>query len=158
MHFVCRSFDKAREYAESAQKLCRELRDKGKSNYWVEATIAEAYLLLGRIDEAIHAYADAVELPDANPSYIASTRKQALQISSLYEDPSIRERIILAFPTLGIVACSGHLIDSPGKNRRFPQRQKPLSVLKLRKIWIFWELPVVTVQPLVEPILFSLKR
>ena len=60
----------------------------------MEATIAEAYLLLGRIDEAIHAYADAVELSDANPSYIASTRKQALQIGSLYEDPSIRERII----------------------------------------------------------------
>ena len=158
MHFVCRSFDKAREYAESAQKLCRELREKGKSNYWVEATIAEAYLLLGRIDEAIHAYADAVELSDANPSYIASTRKQALQISSLYEDPSIRERIILAFPTLGIVACSGHLIDSPGKTAGFLRRLKPLSGLKLKKIWIFWELPVVTVLRLVGPILSFLKR
>jgi class 3 adenylate cyclase/tetratricopeptide (TPR) repeat protein len=133
MHFVCRSFDKAREYAESAQKLCRELREKGKSNYWVEATIAEAYLLLGRIDEAIHAYADAVELSDANPSYIASTRKQALQISSLYEDPSIRERIILAFPTLGIVACSGHLIDSPGKNRRFPQEAEAIVRAKIEE-------------------------
>jgi class 3 adenylate cyclase/tetratricopeptide (TPR) repeat protein len=133
MHFVCRNFDQAREYADKAQKLCFELRDNGQSNYWIEATIAEAYLLLGQIDEAIHAYSDAVELIDAKPSHIASTRKQALQISSLYEDSSIRERVILAFPTLGIVACSGHLIDSPGKNRRFPQEAEVIVRAKIEE-------------------------
>ena len=71
-------------------------------------------MLLGSIEEAASAYADAVSSGDAEPSQIASTRKQALQIAAVYEDEAIFEEISFAFPKLGIVACSGHVIDSPG--------------------------------------------
>ena len=133
MHFVCMNYNKAREYADTARKLCQSIKDAGESNYWVQATISEAYLLLGMIDEALDAYAEAVAMDGAQPSYIASTRKQALQISSLYEDETIRQRIQGAFPTLGIVACSGHLIDNPGKNRRFPQEAESIVRAKIEE-------------------------
>ena len=131
MHFVCMNYDKAREYAETARKICQEIIDKDHANYWVQATIAEAYLLLGSIDESLSAYSKAVSLEDAKPSYIASTRKQALQISSLYEEDTIHNRVLEAFPTLGIVACSGHLIDNPGKRRRFPQEAEAIVRQKI---------------------------
>ena len=133
MHFVCMNYDKARKYAETARNLCQEIIDNGQSNYWVQATIAEAYLLLGSLEESLAAYSAAVQLDDAQPSYIASTRKQALQISSLYQDETIRNEVIKAFPTLGIVACSGHLIDSPGKRRRFPQEAEEIVRKKIHE-------------------------
>ena len=133
MHFVCMNYEKAREYAAIASEMCFSILEKDDSNYWVRATQAEAFLLLGQIEEALDAYALAVELPSAKPSYVASTRKQALQISSLYEDESIRKRITNAFPTLGIVACSGHLIDTPGKARRFPQEAELIVRAKIEE-------------------------
>jgi class 3 adenylate cyclase len=131
MYFVCMNYDKAREYAEIARKLCQGIIDAGNSNYWVQATIAEAYLLLGELENSLQEYSKAVQLEDAKQSYIASTRKQALQISSLYEDETIRDRIVEAFPTLGIVACSGHLIDNPGKRRRFPPEAEEIVRRKI---------------------------
>ena len=133
MHFVCMNYEKAREYADTAAQICVKILEQDDSNYWVRATQAEAFLLLGRIDEALDAYALAVDLADAKPSYVASTRKQALQISSLYEDETIRSRISNAFPTLGIVACSGHLIDTPGKSRRFPQEAEQIVRAKIEE-------------------------
>ena len=74
--------------------------------------------------------------------------------SSLYEDESIRLRVSNAFPTLGIVACSGHLIDTPGRSRRFPQKRNKLYGPKSRRNLISWGLPVGIVQRLVVRILF----
>ena len=133
MHFVCTNYNSAREYAAKARDLCQEVKDSGRVNYWVQATIAEAYLLLGEIHQSVAAYQEAVLLEDAQPSHIASTRKQALQICLLYEDRSIGEKISAAFPTLGIVACSGHLIDNPGKRRRFPEEAEKIVRSKIVK-------------------------
>lgn len=133
MHFVCMNYDKARGYAAIASKMCFEILEKDDSNYWVRATQAEAFLLLGQIEQALEAISIAVNLDDAKPSYVASTRKQALQICSLYEDESIREKISNAFPTMGIIACSGHLIDNPGRNRRFPPEAEPIARAKIEE-------------------------
>ena len=120
MHFLSGDLEKGRENAEKARQICRKLKEQGTSDYWIQVTEAEALLLLGSIEEAASAYADAVSSGDAEPSQIASTRKQALQIAAVYEDEAIFEEISFAFPKLGIVACSGHVIDSPGGARRFP--------------------------------------
>lgn len=120
MQFVSHNLPKAHKYADFARQICQTLRERGEDSYWSQATEAEACLLLGEIDEALNAYSSAVGMPDAQPSYIASTRKQALQIASLYSDTAIREKVVEAFPVLGIVACSGHVIDNVGGNRRFP--------------------------------------
>ncbi len=133
MHFVCMNYTKAREYAGKALDLCQEIKNAGGCNYWVQATMAESSLLLGQIPDSIEAYKEAVAMKDAHPSHIASTRKQALQISSLYEDESIASQIGEVFPMLGIVACSGHLIDRPGKERRFPQEAEEIVRKKIEE-------------------------
>ena len=133
MHFVSHNVPKAHKYANFAREICRTLRSKGDASYWVIATEAEASLLLGEIDVAIAAYSEAVNLEDAQPSHIASTRKQALQISSLYSDESIRENIAGAFPVLGIVACSGHVIDNAGANRRFPPEAEKIAKKRIEE-------------------------
>ena len=84
MHFVSHNVPKAHKYANFAREICRTLRSKGDASYWVIATEAEASLLLGEIDVAIAAYSEAVNLEDAQPSHIASTRKQALQLSLIH--------------------------------------------------------------------------
>jgi len=133
MHFVSHNLPKAHKYANFAREICRTLRQRGDGSYWVLATEAEASLLLGEINEAIQAYTTAVNLDDAQPSHIASTRKQALQISSLYSDSTIREQISAAFPVLGIVACSGHVIDNADSSRRFPPEAEKIAKQRIEE-------------------------
>ena len=64
---------------KKARKICRELRLKGKDSYWIEATEAEASLILGQVD-AVETYESAFNREDAQPSSIASTRKQTLRL------------------------------------------------------------------------------
>ena len=54
-------------------------------------------------------------------------RKQALQIAGAYEDEEIRNKIYNAFPTLGIVAFSGHVLDQPGSVPRFPPEAEEIA-------------------------------
>ena len=133
MHFVSHNLPKAHKYANFAREICRTLRQRGDGSYWVLATEAESSLLLGEINEAITAYSTAVNLEDAQPSHIASTRKQALQISSLYSDTSIRDQVSEAFPVLGIVACSGHVIDNAEGNRRFPPEAEKIAKQRIEE-------------------------
>ena len=116
-----------KEYAEKAWKICEKLKADGKNDYWIQVTEAEALLLLGSVDDAVFAYSEAVSLPEAKPSWISSSRKQALQIASAYEDEEIREKIQAAFPTLGIVAFSGHVLDQPGSVPRFPAEAEEIA-------------------------------
>ncbi len=127
MHFVSHNLPKAHKYADFARQICRTIRERGEGSYWSQATEAEACLLLGEVDASLEAYSLAVGMPDAQPSHVASTRKQALQIASLYSDTSIREKVVGSFPVLGIVACSGHVIDNIGGDRRFPPEAEKIA-------------------------------
>ena len=120
MYFFSDEIETAKEYAEKAKKICEKLKSDGKNEYWVQATEAEALLVLGEIKDSVISYAEAVSLPDVQPSWISSTRKQAFQIAGQYEDDQILAQIKTAFPTLGIVAFSGHVLDQPGSDPRFP--------------------------------------
>ena len=124
MHFMFHHFDEANSFAQKARNICRELRLKGKDSYWIEATEAEASLILGQVESAVEIYESAFNREDAQPSSIASTRKQALQIVAMFEDESIRQKMEVAFPLLGIVACSGHVIDNPGVRKGFRLKQR----------------------------------
>ena len=138
MHFLSGDLEKGRENAEKARQICRKLKDQGTSDYWIRVTEAEALLLLGSIEEAASAYGDAVSSGNAEPSQIMSTCKQALQIAAVYEDETIFEEISFAFPKLGIVACSGHVIDSPGGARRFPPEAEPQVKRKIEEALNQW--------------------
>ena len=134
MHYVFQDFKKSHEYARAAREICRKLRSKGKTSYWIQATEGEASLLLGQVDAAVEAYQVAVGRKDALPSCVASTRKQALQIASLSEDMAIRDKVEGAFPLMGIVACSGHVIDNPGEVRRFPPEAEMVAKKKIDEV------------------------
>ena len=123
MHFMFHHFDEANDYATKAREICRKLRKKGIDSYWIEATEAEASLILGQIESAVESYDLAFKREDAQPSSIASTRKQALQIASMFDDKAIRKKMEKAFPLLGIVACSGHVIDNQDAQNVFLLRQ-----------------------------------
>ena len=131
MHFMFHHFDEANDYATKAREICRKLRKKGIDSYWIEATEAEASLILGQIESAIESYDLAFKREDAQPSSIASTRKQALQIASMFDDKAIRKKMEKAFPLLGIVACSGHVIDNPGRSKRFPPEAESAAKRKI---------------------------
>jgi class 3 adenylate cyclase len=133
MHFLSGDQEKGRESAEKARQICQKLKEQGTCDYWIQVTEAEALLLLGSIEDAAAAYSEAVSSGNAEPSQIASTRKQALQIASVYEDEDILQEISFAFPKLGIVACSGHVIDSPGGARRFPPEAEPEAKRKIEE-------------------------
>ena len=133
MHFMSGDLEKGRESAEKARQICEKLKERGTYHYWIQVTEAEAHLLLGSIDEAARVYMDAASSKEAQTSRIASTRKQALQIAGVYEDAEVREKISLAFPKLGIVACSGHLIDGPGDSRRFPPEAEAEAKRKIEE-------------------------
>ncbi len=133
MYFMSGDKDTGRENAEKARQICEKLKEKGTYDYWIQVTEAEALLLLGSFDEAAVIYGKATRRTGSQPSQIASTRKQALQIAGVYEDDSVKEKISLAFPKIGIVACSGHVIDSPGRARRFPPEAEPEAKRKIEE-------------------------
>ncbi|MFP6854951.1 MAG: tetratricopeptide repeat-containing protein, partial [Opitutales bacterium] len=118
LYFVAlRNYDEAREYAQQALRICQNLISSGKTDYWVLATAAEAQLIYGHLEDAMTAYASAVACPGAKPAHIASTRAQSMKIAELYD---AHDQLAKVFPVLGIVAFSGHMIDRPGANERFP--------------------------------------
>jgi len=127
MHFFSGNDEAGKEYAEKAWKICEKLKADGKHDYWIQATEAEALLLLGSVDDAVFSYSEAVKMTDVKPSWIASTRKQALQIASAYDEEEIRQKIQNAFPTLGIVTFSGHVLDRPGSIPRFPPEAEEIA-------------------------------
>ena len=158
MHYVFHNEEKAQEYAKAAREICRKIRAKGAGSYWVQATEAEASLILGQVDAALEAYAKAVGMEDAQPAHVASTRKQALQIASLFEESDVKEKLERAFPLLGIVACSGHVIDNPGRERRFPPEAEMVAKEKSNRLWISWGQLAASVRLLAVRIFFFWKR
>ena len=95
---------------------------------------------------------------NAEPSQIASTRKQALQIAAVYEDETIFEEISFAFPKLESSLVRGHVIDSPGRSRRFPPEAEPQSSERSKRPWNQWGRVAGTVRPHAEPISFFLRQ
>ena len=59
MHFMFHHFDEANSFAQKARKDMLAARLKGKDSYWIEATEAEASLILGQVESATESYESA---------------------------------------------------------------------------------------------------
>ncbi|MDE0577277.1 MAG: tetratricopeptide repeat protein [Opitutales bacterium] len=127
MYLLSGDAEEARSYSTRALEICRNLKLNSLGDYWSQATTGEAYLIEGELDASLEAYAEAVAMPDAEPAKIATTRTQAIQIASAYEDPMVLEKISGVFPQTGILACSGHVIDNTGGSVRFPPEAEALA-------------------------------
>ena len=109
-----------------AHALAGEVRAAGLAkpgDYWHEATLAEAALILGDVPDARARYRRARALAGRNYGDIGSTRRQA----RLLEDhlPRTGEPASAALAIPPVVAFSGHMIDAPGRTPpRFPAKDE----------------------------------
>ena len=110
----------ARSLARRVQELCR-LKLRRGSDYWARASLGEAAILLGDLEEAASQYSSAAELGAGNLRWLTSTRRQARALlRCIREDPN-RLDAIFAIPR--VVVFAGHMIDQPGRRQaRFPAR------------------------------------
>ena len=91
-------------------------------DYWTLATLGEAHLLLGHLDQARSFYASAVRMADQNVGDIASMRQQVLLLQ--HDLPPAAE-LQDEFSTGTVVVFTGHLVDRSdrealGLPSRFP--------------------------------------
>jgi class 3 adenylate cyclase/tetratricopeptide (TPR) repeat protein len=114
---------------ETAQRLSRRVikicadrvRQPAGRDYWVVATLGEAFLLQGRQEEALKYYRLARRLSSNNFATLASTRRQ-LNLLGGYTD--IDEEVLAALRVPPVVAFTGHMLDAPGrKGPRFPEER-----------------------------------
>lgn len=111
---------RAERLARRVIRLCAAAwRKPPYGDYWTVATVAEAFLLLGRQEQAARYYGIARTRSAQNYSNLASTRRQ-LNLLARYAavDPKVMET--LRIPP--VVAFSGHMLAQPGQKRpRFPE-------------------------------------
>ncbi|MBN2323265.1 MAG: DUF4071 domain-containing protein [Spirochaetes bacterium] len=105
--------------AKIVLKICLELLKKPENrDYWCLATIGEAFLDLGRYDDAARYFTIAKKTGEKNYSYLASTKKQLALLSQFIDIPPEVHEIISIPP---VIAFTGHMIDRPErKSPRFP--------------------------------------
>ena len=109
-----------------ARALADEVRtagNAGSGDYWQEATLAEAALILGDASQARARYARAATLAGRNYGDLGSTRRQARLLEAHL--PPAAEPASAALTIPPVVAFSGHMIDAPGRTpARFPAKDE----------------------------------
>ena len=117
---------RARELALAVREACAgAVQGAGDavSDYWREATLGEAALILGESNEAAEHYARAAKLAGHRFGDLASTRRQARLITSHLQGDS---RALDALRIPPVAAYSGHMIDAPDRaSPRFPASAEP---------------------------------
>lgn len=105
--------------ARQVVRICADAwKDPSRRDYWALATIAEAFLILGRQEKAAKYYRLARARSDRTYANLASTRRQ-LKLLNRYAtvDPTVMD----AMRVPPVLAFSGHRIDEPGrKSPHFP--------------------------------------
>lgn len=85
---------------------------------WDEATLGEAYVLGGKLDQARIHYGKAVQSLVGQPRKVAVMRRQVrLELASLQEPRGALDDV---FPLPGIAAFAGHRVDDDAARGRFP--------------------------------------
>jgi hypothetical protein len=111
--------DAARRLAREVEAICTRLRGGGTPDYWSEATLGEAALILGETAVARRHYAAAARLAGVHYGDLSSTRRQAeLLAQHLRVDGSWIAGVLQVPP---VVVYSGHMLDHPTRDSpRFP--------------------------------------
>jgi tetratricopeptide (TPR) repeat protein len=91
----------------------------GAAAYWTLATLGEAALVLGELDEAERRYAEALRAEGASVGHRASTLKNARRV--FMSVPGAKERIEALLRVPPVLVYAGHIVDRPGRPApRFP--------------------------------------
>ena len=70
----------ARGFAAQVKRICEQVADRTRGSvaeYWRQATLGEAALILGQAPAAAHHYADAMALAKGRYGDLSTTRRQA---------------------------------------------------------------------------------
>ncbi len=109
---------RAERLAREVARICVERwKRPAQRDYWIVATVAEAYLVLGRQEQAAKYYGAARAKSAQNYASLASTRRQ-LRLLARYAP--VDGQVLEALRIPPVVAFTGHMLDAPGrKSPRF---------------------------------------
>lgn len=110
----------AHKLARKVISICSESlkEEENKRDYWIIATLGEAFILQGKQEQAQKYYGLAGKIAGKNYSSIASTRRQ-LNLLSRYTE--VEEGVLATLEIPPVLAFSGHMLDAPTRsNPRFP--------------------------------------
>ena len=121
---------------EYAKKVTSQLTPLAARDYWEAGSLAEALLVLRRVEDARRQYARAMEL-DPLPARRLTTRQQArLLLQHLGEDPNTFEDLFKIPP---VVCATGHVIDLPQRPvARFPATREASVRLRIESLLRRW--------------------
>ena len=115
----------ARDLARQVARICSEVPEQAPNSdpYWLNATRAEACLILESLPEAEQLYTVAGTLGRERLGDVMATWGNARLISSLL-DSRIADRIARALGVPQVVVFAGHRVDEPGAaSPRFPEER-----------------------------------
>jgi class 3 adenylate cyclase len=114
------------------EELPRVTGDPGEL-YWLQATLGEAALIRGELNDAIKWYTQAGQGAGRRYGDLASTRRNARLLFTVMDlDPDQKQRIEACFHIPRVVVFAGHMIDQPGRLKpRFPDFLAPKIYQKI---------------------------
>jgi class 3 adenylate cyclase len=124
----------ARKIAAEVRKLCNRARrnPSAASDYWLEATLGEAALILGDGGEAAVHYARAASLAPGSFGNLASTRRQVDLLAKCLPGNSSPILDLLRIPP--VVMYTGHMIDHwTRESPRFPSELEAVMAAAIRE-------------------------
>jgi tetratricopeptide (TPR) repeat protein len=125
---------KARSIAAEVREICLGPGTHSgtvSAQYWRQATLGEASLILGDVQSAIAHYARAVDIANGRYGDLSSTRRQARLLAAHL--PGIGRDVTEALSIPPVVVFTGHMIDRPDRpTPRFPPALEPLVRESLR--------------------------
>jgi class 3 adenylate cyclase len=125
----------SRDLARTVRKQCVQQVNAGvpaEEQFWIDATLGEAALLLGEIAEAQGCYARARQAGPMRYADLGSARRNArLIVDHFGQDWSVLQPL---FDLPKVAVCAGHMIDAPQRRRpRFPQALEQRVKLELAR-------------------------
>jgi class 3 adenylate cyclase len=119
--------DEARSLAAQVQRICEQVADGSRGSvaeYWRQATLGEAALILGDTSAAAHHYADAMALAKGRYGDLSTTRRQARLLAAHLPLDDAWLADVLHIPP--VLVLTGNMIDREGRPvPRFPAGLEP---------------------------------
>jgi len=129
-----RNLEAARRIAGDVRHLCKlALKNpSATTDYWLEATLGEAALILGDDSDSAAHYARAAHIAAGSFGNLASTRRQVHLLAQFLPGPIAEISEILKIPP--VVMFTGHMIDQATRaTPRFPVALEGVVAAAVRK-------------------------
>jgi tetratricopeptide (TPR) repeat protein len=121
---------------EYATKVTTQLGARTQRDYWEAGSLAEALLVLGRIEEARIHYSRAMELGPFLARRLTTRQQARLLLGHLGEDPNAFEDLFRVPP---VVCATGHVIDPPERvQARFPAGREDSVRQRIKALLTHW--------------------